>query len=116
MICYVLKGPGPEMAERLEAVKGAGLSEIVYPDGENTYEEAEHIGVKIGTVTYVVTSAYHVPRAYLTILASLRRRGFGTPVLHVWGTGTVTNAQAQSEAAKLAAAQARGHALRWEDV
>lgn len=113
---WVLKGPGPEMAER-HTLAGLTRVRIGEPVGKNTAEEADHIAQHSWSaeVIYVVTSAYHVSRAYLTILRACRACGL-SPVLHVWGTGTVTNLQMQSEAKKLAEAQVKGHALRWEDV
>ena len=118
---WVLKGPGPEMAERYAAARAGAweLAEVRVAEGNNTYAEANHIAFDDDSdAVYVVTSAYHVPRAYLTLMAALRARAALThkQVLHVWGTGTVTNLQMQSEAKKLADAQAKGHALRWEDV
>lgn len=114
MIVWVMKGPGPELIERRTIARSVG--DVVEPEGLNTHEEAEFIATHCPRPPlWVVTSAYHVPRTYLTIRAALRAQGFDPP-LHVWGVGTVTNEQAQREALKLKAAQEKGHALRWEDL
>ena len=111
---WILKGPGPEMAERF-ALALPHFGEGSVPRGANTWEEACHIAEQTAAVVYVATSAYHVPRAYLTLMAAFRKWD-ARPIVHVWGAGVVTNLQAQREAMKLADAQAKGHALRWEDV
>lgn len=113
---FVLKGPPNEAIERAEAAKRLGRG-FLFPMGDNTWEEAGDI---VSTVVEschfvdVITSAYHVPRAYLTIskaFADAKRH----PVLRVYGVGGTTQEQARSEAAKLRDAQAKGHALTWED-
>jgi uncharacterized SAM-binding protein YcdF (DUF218 family) len=116
MTTWVLKGPGPEIAERRLAVPPGEF--VDQPAGLNTWEEATEIvaASQDGDTVYVVTSAYHVARAYLTLQAALRAAAPKRLVLHVWGTGTVTNIQLASESQKLAEAQAKGHALRWDEL
>lgn len=112
---WILKGPGHEMRERTAAARDTERRPA-YPGGTNTHEEGEYIAqYDYSDTVYVVTSAYHVPRAYLTIMECLRRLA-PTKRLHVWGVGTVTHEQAAREAAKLKDAQQKGHALRWEDI
>lgn len=115
MNVWILRGPGPEMKERYEAARQWGV-EPQLPTGQNTYEEAEDIAAHSTgeDIVYAVTSAYHVTRAYLTLKAAFKAQQVNS-IVHVWGTGTITNIQMQSEAQKLAAAQAKGHALKWED-
>lgn len=119
MKVWVLKGPGLEMFERLAEARRHTQAETEIAYGNNTFAEANDILARDdGDAIYVVTSSYHVPRAYLTLAAATLQH-LSRPhkqVLHVWGVGTVTNEQAQREARKLAEAQARGHALKWEDV
>lgn len=111
---WVLKGPGPEQGQRQAEASTLGAYQT--PAGQNTAEEARYIAAHDeGDVCYVVTSAYHVPRAYLTMRKALR--DVGRPVvLHVWGTGYVTGDDAKREAKVLAMAQAKGDALHWEDL
>lgn len=116
---WVLKGIGRETAERCDEAQRCmepNSPGIMVAEGLNTYEEAVYIATHCSHPPLrIVTSAYHVPRAYLTIRAALRVQGLDT-LVQVWGEGTVTNEQAQREAAKLVEAQAKGHALKWEDV
>jgi hypothetical protein len=112
---FVLKGPGPELAERLYAANAAGGGYVV-EGGKNTFEEGQIIAQMAvnDAVVHVVTSAYHVPRAYLTIKKAFQTAKIA-PVLHVWGVGTVTNVLARQEALKLVDAQKKGHAARWDE-
>lgn len=111
---WVLKGPGPEQAARMAEAHRLGIPST--PPGLNTAEEARQIAtLETEDVCWVVTSAYHVPRAYLT-LAKAFKAAQNPAALHVWGTGTVTGQQAREEAAKLLAAQAQGDALAWSDL
>lgn len=116
---FVLQGPGPEMPARYALADASHYGDVLTPTGRNTFEEAEDLVASAQSrgalVIYVATSAYHVQRATLTIRQAMRLANYEA-VLHVWGTGTVTGDQAIAEGKKLAAAQAVGHALHWEDV
>lgn len=111
MIAWCLKGALREQLDR-ESVTASRI-----PRGLNTWEEALDIAVNTnpGETVHVVTSSYHVGRAYLTLRAAFRQLN-KPAVVHVLGVGEMTNLQAQSESQKLTAAQAKGHALKWEDV
>ena len=94
---WVLKGPGPEMPERIAAAMQAGAKYRI-PEGKNTAEEADYIARKSKRedVVYVATSAYHVPRASRLLRNAFQKHGIKA-VLHVWGTGTVTNQDVDAE-------------------
>jgi len=111
MMPWCLKGSVREQLER------ESVTAIRLPVGLNTWEEAQHIAASstVGETVHVVTSSYHVARAYLTLQAAFRALGKSV-VIHVLGVGEMTNLHAQSEAGKLVVAQARGHALQWEDL
>lgn len=115
MSVWVLKGSLYEQRARVEAVSGLNDHIILWPAGLNTWEEAQNIAQETnhGQTVHVVTSNYHVARAYLTLCRAFS----GQPVVvHVEGVGRVTEHDARREAAKLAEAQAKGHACRWEDA
>jgi hypothetical protein len=115
MIWVLQSRDGDEMLERCAFARSKGGFRCAF--GENTHEEAEIIADRVDGVTVdAVTSSYHVPRAYLTIAASLKQRGISLDLLRVRGVGAVDSEAARREARKLAEYQAKGHALRWEDV
>lgn len=117
MTVWVLKGPQPEMEERYKAASGRGRIRVA--EGMSTYQECEYIAAhsqEERDPVRIVTSAYHVPRATLTARAVFLKNGLGHIRVQVWGVGTVTSEQAESEGKRIEAYQAKGDIATWSDA
>lgn len=90
--------------------------EILIPQGGNTFDEAEYTISRFnGDQLTLVTSDYHVPRAYLTFLQALRRRGKAEDV-QLWARGCVSDlTKLPIELEKIALYQKRQHVATYED-
>lgn len=89
---------------------------IVFPLGENTFEEAQHAVAGLqGSELTIVTSTYHLPRAYLTFLRALQRADLDQRVW-LWGRGSPSDlSRLPVELQKIAIYQKRHHVASYAE-
>ncbi len=98
---------------RFQVAPGAGA---VSYHGAHTRDEAEKaVDHRSGNDLTIVTSAYHLPRAFLTFVRVLQDRGLAARV-RLWpAPAPSAMAQLAGEWAKIAAYQAKGDVASYED-
>lgn len=106
-----------EVEERERALMGAQFTNVTHIQGANTHDEARTVlGLwRSDRNIVIVTSAYHMPRAFLTFLQVLKDKGLERTV-RLWCAPAPSGMQKLSgEYAKINEYQAKGDCARYDE-